>query len=236
MAILIGAGTTVAATGFSSGGILSVQFGFNPEVQRLWELGSYSPYDTFVKKTKTISINVYGTRPAGGGGSTAIDVTPSITCADAGTVSITINPASCAASITSFVDNFFVTSYSYQKENIGYGQETWAFTSKPVIPDYSGTIVMLRGIAEGQIATGEGTMTPLQMGLVIDEAGSNDSLGANIEGESGSVQAGTPGLGNYDVQRYVIVTSIGGSTGKSSAVDGYMGQASVQIPMNPVFV
>lgn len=236
MAIIIGAGTTVVASGFSSGGIVSVQFGFNPEVQRLWELGSFIPYDSFVQTMKTISMNVYGKRPDGGGGSTAVDVSPSTTCTDAGTTNITINPASCGSALTSFADAFFVTSYSYQKENIGYGQETWAFTSKPVIPGYTGTIVMLRSISEGQIATGAGTTTAAQAGIVIDETASNDSLGANIEGESGSVQAGTPGLGDYDIQRYVIVTSVGGSIGKGSTVDGLMGQASVQIPMNPVFI
>jgi hypothetical protein len=163
-------------------------------------------------------------------------VNPSTSCTDAGTTNITITPAACGGSLTPFSDSFFVTSYSYQKENNGYGQETWAFTSKPEIPGYGGTIVMLRGIAEGQISTGDGVMSSTLMGVTVDEAASNDSLGAAIEGESGSVQAGTPGLGNYDVQRYVIVTAVGGSTGRGAAVDGYSGQASIQIPMNPVYI
>ena len=236
MAVIIGAGTTVVSTQFPNGGIVSVQFGFNPQVERLWELGSFTPYDSFIQKTRTLTLNVYGERPDGGGGSTPISVSPSITCVDADTVTITVNPASCVSSLLPFMDNYFVTGYNYQKENIGYGQETWAFTSKPVIPSYTGTIVMLRGIAEGQIATGDGQMTSTQMGITVDETASNDSLGANIEGESGTVQAGTPGLGNYDVQRYVIATQVGGSIGKSSAIDGYAGQANITIPMAPIFI
>ncbi len=213
-----------------------MQFGFNPQVTRLWELGSFSPYDSFVQKTRTLTIGVYGSRPDGGGGSSQVSVEPSITCVDAGTVYVTINPASCVSSLSSFAENYFVTGYSYQKENLGYGQETWTFTSKPVIPSYSGSIVMLRGIAEGQIATGDGIMTSGDMGVVVDETASNDSLGANIEGESGSIQAGSPGLGNYDVQRFVIVSTVGASIGKATTIDGLSGQANIQIPMNTVFL
>jgi hypothetical protein len=236
MAVIIGAGSTVTSTQFSSGGIVSVQFGFNPEVDRLWELGSFTPYDSTVTKTRTLSLNVYGQKPSGAGGSTPLSVTPSTSCTDAGTVNIQVNPASCSDELLSFSDDFFITGYSYQKENLGYGQESWSFTSKPEVPDYSGTIVMLRGIAEGTVSTGDGIMTAAQMGLTVDETASNDSEGQPIQGESGSVPAGTPGLGNYEIQRYVIVTSVGGSIGKNDAVDGLSGQASIQIPMNPVFI
>lgn len=236
MAVIIGAGTTVVSTQFPNGGIVSVQFGFNPQVDRLYELGSFSPYDSTVTKTRTISINAYGSKPDGSGGTSSLAVTPSTACADADPVSITVNPASCVGSLLPFTDSYFVTGYSYSKENLGYGQESWSFTSKPDIPGYTGTIVMLRGIAEGTIATGDGNMTAAQMGIVVDESASNDSFGAQIEGESGSVQGGTPGIGNYDVQRYIIATSIGGSIGKSSAVDGLAGEGSVQIPMTPVYI
>jgi hypothetical protein len=215
---------------------VSVQFGFNPQVERLYELGSFTPYDSFVQKTRTLTLNVYGKRPDGAGGSNPIDVSPSTSCVDAGTVSITVNPASCVGSLLPFIENYFLTGYSYQKDNLGYGQETWSFTSKAIIPGFTGTIVMLRGIAEGQIATGDGQMSSTQMGVVVDETASNDSLGANIEGESGSVQAGTPGLGNFDIQRFVIVTEVGGSIGKNSSIDGLTGQANISIPMTPVFI
>jgi len=139
-------------------------------------------------------------------------------------------------SLLPFIADYFVTGYTYTKDNLGFGQESWSFTSKPEIPGFAGTIVMLRGIAEGTIATGDGNMTALQMGVVVDEAASNDALGAPIEGESGSVQGGTPGIGDFTVQRHIIATSIGGSIGKNTTVDGLVGQASIQIPMTPVYI
>jgi len=236
MAVIIGAGTTVVSTQFPNEGIVSVQFGFSPQVERLFQLGSFDPYDSTIQKTRTLSLNVYGSRPAGGGGSVPLSVPPSVTCDDAGVVNITVNPASCVGSLLPFAKDYFVTGYSYSKDNLGFGQETWSFTSKPEIPGFTGTIVMLRGIAEGTIATGPGIMTSADMGITVDELASNDSFGAPIEGESGSVQAGTPGLGNFDIQRFVIVTQIGGSVGKSTSIDGFSGQTSIQIPMTPVFI
>lgn len=236
MVVIIGAGSTVTSSQFSSNGIVSVQFGFNPEVDRLYQLGSFSPYDATVTKTRTLSLNVYGSKPSGSGGSSSFSVPPSTSCADASTINVQVNPASCAAGLLSFADDFFLTSYSYQKDALGYGQESWSFTSKPDIPGYTGTIVMLRGIAEGTISTGGGTMTSAQMGVTVDETASNDSDGNPIEGESGSVQAGSPGLGNYEIQRYVIASAVGASIGKAAAVDGLSGQASIQIPMNPVYI
>lgn len=236
MAVIIGSASTVVSTQFPNGGIASVQFGFNPQVDRLYQLGSFSPYDTSVTRTRTISLTVYGQRPDGGGGSLPLDVTPSVTCVDASTVNITVNPASCVDSLLPFAGDYFLNSYGYSKDNLGYGQETWGFTSKPDITDFSGTIVMLRGIAEGTLSTGAGTVPAASMGVVVDEAASNDSLGAQIEGESGSVAAGTPGLGTFDIQRYIIATSVGGSIGKNSSIDGLAGEASVSIPLTPVYL
>lgn len=236
MAIIIGAASTVVSPQFPNGGIASVQFGFNPQVERLYQLGSFAPYDTTVTRTRTISLSVYGSRADGTGGSLPFDVTPSTTCVDAGTTLITVNPASCVASLLPFAGDYFLNSYSYSKDNLGYGQENWSFTSKPEITGYTGTIVMLRGIAEGTISTGEGVMTADLMGVTIDTAASNDSLGNQIEGESGSVAGGTPGLGNFDIQRHIIATSVGGSTGKGPLVDGQTGEASISIPLTPVYL
>lgn len=236
MAVIIGAGSTVTSTQFPNGGIVSVNFGFQPSVNRLYQLGSFDPYDTDVQKKRTIQLNVYGVREDGSGGSTPLDVSPSTDCTDAGNVSITVNPASCVGSLLPFTDDYFVNSYSYSKDNLGYGQEAWGFTSKTVIPGYTGSIVMLRGIAEGTLSTGPGTMDPGDMGLTVNESASNDVLGAPIQGETGSVQAGSPGIGNYEISRHVIVTSVGGSIGKNDSIDGLTGQASIQIPLNEVFL
>ncbi len=109
-------------------------------------------------------------------------------------------------------------------------------TTAPIIDGFAGTIVMLRGIAEGTVATGPGVMATADMGVVVDETASNDSLGNPIQGENGSVQAGSPGLGNFDIQRSVIATSVGDSIGLSPAIDGLTGQANINIPMTPVFL
>lgn len=236
MAVIISAGTTIVSTQFPNGGILSASFGFQPNVQRLYQLGSFDPYDTQVQRTRTLQLNVYGSRPDGAGGSVALDVSPSVSCVDAGTVNITVNPASCVSSLTPFANDYFVTSYGYQKDNIGYGQESWSFTTRPIIDSFTGTIVMLRGIAEGTVATGDGTMNAADMGVTINESASNDSLGAQIEGENGSIQAGNPGVGSFDIQRHVVVTQVGNSVGKNTTIDGLTGQASINIPMTPVFI
>lgn len=212
-----------------------MQFGFNPQVQRLWQLGSWTPYDSFVTKTKTLTVNVYGSRPDTTGGSISVSVSPSTSCVDADNIVIGVQPASCST-VSDISGNFYLTGYSYQKENLGYGQETWSFTSKPLLDSYSGTIVMLRGIAEGQIATGGGVMTASQMGVEVNDVASNDAYGAAIEGESGSVSAGTPGLGEYSVERYIVASAVGASIGRSAAVDGALGRASVQIPITPIYL
>jgi len=235
MSVIIGAGTTVVSTQFPNDGIVSVNFGFQPNVTRLYQLGSFTPYDSYTTRSRTLSVTAYGSKRDGTGGTAQHDVSPSTTCTDAGTINITINPASCVSSLVPFVDDYFVNSYSYQKDNLGFGQETWSMTTKPIISTYTGTIVMLRGIAEGTVSTGNGTMDPALQGIVVDDTASNDTSG-EITGESGSVQAGSPGVGNYDITRYVVVTSIGGSIGSNSSVDGLSGNASVSIPLTPVYL
>jgi hypothetical protein len=118
---------------------------------------------------------------------------------------------------------------------LGTGQETWTFTTKPEIGGFAGTIVMLRGVAEGTISTGDGVMSASLMGITIDESSSNDSFGSQIEGESGSVQAGSPGLGDFTISRSIVASSVGGSTGRGTSVDGLIGQTNIQIPINTVY-
>lgn len=237
MVVIIGAGSSVSTSLLTNGtGVISVNIGFQANVERLYQLGSFSPYDSSVTRQRTLSMNVYGKKPSGSGGTQVQVLTPSTTCADAGTIQITFNPSSCAGAISGFTDDFFVTSYSYSKENIGYGQESWSFTTKTILPSYTGTIYMLRGISTGTYATGTDVMTQAQMGFIIDDAASRDSFGNYIESESGSVSAGFPGIGNYEISREVVVYSVGGSDGKNSSIDGKRGQASASIPVQPIYV
>jgi hypothetical protein len=183
-----------------------------------------------------MQLQVYGRKSDGTGGTLPLDINPSVTCEDAGTIEITFTPASCAPDLLPFTDNYYVNSYSYQKENIGYGQENWSMTSKPFLPGYTGTIVMLRGISEGTVNTGADAMDTVDMGVLINEVGSNDVNNVAITGESGSVQAGTPGIGNYDVTRYIIATEIGNSLGYDPTIDGKKANLSVTIPLTPVYL
>ncbi|HEC66285.1 MAG TPA: hypothetical protein ENI23_13430 [bacterium] len=233
MAVIIGNASTVTTTLFAQGGIVSVNFGIQPNINRLWELGSFTPYDIFTQRQRTLSIVAYGKKLSGQGGSQSIDVTPSTSCIDTGAISITVTPGVCADPVGPFTDDFYPTGYSYSKEVQGFGQESWTFTSKPLFSDYTGEIRHLRGIATGQILKGAGTMTEVDTGIVVDDAASKDSQGAYIEGETGSVAAGFPGLGTFETQREVIVTRVGASLGKA---DGLRAQTQITIPMTPVFL
>lgn len=233
MAVVIGSSTTITSTLFPSGGIVSANFGISANINRLFQLGSFTPYDTFVEKQRSLSAVAYGKKLSGSGGTQSILVTPSTSCVDTGAITVTVNPGVCGTPVNPFSDSFYPTSYSYNKDNLGHGQESWAFTSKPILDNYNGTIIFLRGIATGQILTGTGVMTEANMGVVVDTTASKDSLGNYIEGEQGSVQAGFPGIGDYSIQREVIVTRVGGSQGRD---DGKKGTASVTIPMTPVYL
>ncbi len=238
-AVVIGAATLVTTTLFPAGGLVSVNFGYRAQLTRLWELGSWTPYDNYVKYQRELSLTAYGQKEDGSGGSQVFLLPPNTTCGDASSVDIEVAPGACGVSIAPFTDTFFPSSYSYSKENFGWGQESWSFASKPVIDNYSGVIYQLRGISTGQVNTNSvsqglvGQMEPVDMGVGINDTSSRDSLGNYIEGYSASVSSGFPGLGQYELQREIVVDSVGGSIGKD---DGKKGQVSVTIPMNPVFL
>lgn len=237
MTVIIGGGSSLNAPNLlaSAIGVLSVNFEISPNVERLWQLGSFSPYDTVVTRQRTLSMVVYGRRPDGKGGSLVQSIPASTSCADVSSNRIEFNAVACqSGQAVSFVDYFYATSYSYSKEAQGFGQESWAFTTKPYVVGYTGSIFMLRGISTGKLLVSSAdVMTESEVGMVVDTAASQDSNGAYIDGESGSVSAGFPGIGSFDISREVVVSSVGGSIGKK---DGYRGNASCSIPVQPVFL
>lgn len=234
-AVIIGAGTYVSVPSLiSDGGIVSINFGIEAQTNRLWQLGSYSPYDTYVMRQRTFSLTCYGKRENGSGGSVQVSVEPSTSCSSPSPITISVTPTSCGYSIAPFSADYHVTGYSYSKDNFGWGQENWSFTTEPEfdIP-YSGTILFIRGIATGQVQTGDGMMDPEDQGVLYDVSASKDGNGNWIDGESGSVSAGNISIGEYSIQREYIVTYVGGSVGKS---DGLQGSAQVSIPMQTVYI
>lgn len=231
-AVIIGNSTTVVTDLFPEGGIISVNFGPSVQVNRLWQLGSFSPYTSYYTTQNQLSITAYAKKEDGSGGSQLIDLTPSTSCADTGAIFVSVNPGVCGLTVSPQEDVFYVTGYSYSKDNQGFGQESWSFTSKLTMPSYAGTIMMLRGISTGQVLTGDGILTALEVGVVVNET---DSMygGSYIEGATGSVSAGQLALGEYAVTREVVVSSVGGSVGKA---DGYKGTASVSTPVSPIYI
>lgn len=234
MAVIVGGGSSVSSSVLADGtGVVSISFDLQASIERLWQLGSFSPYDSTATKQRSVNLTVYGTKPAGGGGTNSTDLSASTSCADTGSISIEFSSPVCTGGSVSFSGDFFATSYSYSKDVQGFGRETWAFTSKPILDNYTGTIYMLRGMATGQITIGDDMMTESEMGFTVDDTASQDSLGNYIESESGSVSSGFPGLGDFNTKREVVVTSVGGSIAKN---DGYKGECSCSIPVQPVFL
>ena len=210
MAIVIGAATTVS---FASACVISANWGYNPNVQRLFCLGEWIPDDSrvYYRPTETLNLTIYAPGPS-------YDTDPTQSCTNADTISAAISPAACGGSVNAMSGSWFVTSYSYTKDDgVLPGQESWSLVrwnvSNPptnwVAPSY-----VFRGIAEGQ-ATGNAGIT---------------FTGSTVTSFTGNVSAG--GFGRADTLEVGVVASVGG--GSSSAGD--TGQGSASIPYTPVYI
>jgi len=187
---------------------ISASWGANPNTQRLFCLdGTFTPKFEIKKPTQTANMSVYSPGPT-------VDISPSDGCeAYSGDISISISPASCGAggSIPGLTGSFYVNSYSYSREDTTMpGQESWSLIK------YIGTnppTFVIRGISEGQWTDGSGVE-----GTPTDTA------------TAGNVSAG--GIGRADTLNLGVVTSVGGgdSTGSNT------GQASVSIPLTPLWI
>lgn len=213
--IIIGAATQVD---FGGACVISAQWGFSPNVQRLYCIGSWTASDdmTFYKPTETLSLTIYSPGPT-------YDVAPTTSCADANTIQASVIPAACGGAVGNFSGSWFVTGYNYSKQDKGLpGQESWSLTrwdnlntqtpsSTTVYPTY-----VMRGISEGQAT--EGVDTGIEFS------------GSTYLSSTGSVQAN--GFGTADVLENGIVVSVGGGT---SSV-GVLGQGSANMPYTPLYI
>lgn len=230
MPYIISAGTQV--TGFGAGGgIESISYSTEVQPNRLYHLGFSSPYDQNVIIQKQLSITCYG------GASSVYNTEASTTCDEPTPLVITINASSCGAASFQDTTDWFCTGYSYQKDVQGWGKETWNFTTRPTYLDQNlapitdVTIRMIRGIAEGQ-ATTDGGADPgivFLAGSIID----SDTVSAVPFVGRMQVQAGNPGIGRANYERFGVVTQVGQGTGKS---DGRDGSGSAQIPYTPIVI
>lgn len=214
MAIIIGSATTVV--GFT--GVQSVNWNLSPNVQRLWQLGSFIPYDTIANVTQTLSVVVYG------GGGPPINIVNATGCTESQTkFNCTITPAACDAGVEGPSGDFYLTGYTYSKGNTQgpgtctYNGNQYVETPTNPLPSY-----VICGGAEGTRSTDFNIH-----GVVFDGP-------ADATGFQGSVSAGFPGIGNASTTEYGIVSAVGVSP---SAIDnGKTANANVTVKHQPLWL
>ncbi len=226
MPVIIGAGTTVTSD-IISGGFVSVSFSLSPNVERLFQLGSFDAFDINITEQESVSLTNYG------GASTPLVLTQSVACVDStAKMAVIITPAPCFGSAVPIsrtgADSLFITSFSYSKDFQSFGQESWSLQSKPIIAGFTGNQVFLQGFAEGSHTIGSDVVS--NDGIIL--TGSVTATTFDAEGRNLSVSAGSPGIGTDDTQRFGKITQIGGGVGKE---DGKKGNASANVPHQIVF-
>lgn len=218
MAIIIGSATTV-----NWSGVISAQWGVNPQVNRLWQLGSWQPYRTHVTTVETVSLTVYA------GAGPTIPLAAATSCVDSNAkINVNISPAGCTAGAVGTTGFFFLSSYSYSKgDAIGLGQQSYS-AQRWVTKGDSGNIIysiaptrVIQGASEGNESKDTGLVT-----------GVTFANGYNVEGSQGSVSAGFPGVGSSNTVTYGIANQISNGSLKN---DGKVGQAQVNIPHQPLY-
>lgn len=220
--IIIGAGTTV---NFNGACVVSANWGYNPNIQRLYCIGDWVPAYQYDKPTQTLSVAIY----SGTGGPT-YDTSPTEACENANTIAATVSPAACGASVADIPSGagnpdstWYVTSYGFSKDDPNLpGQETWGL-QRWVVGQYGSTpapTYVIRGISEGQGTKGALDADP---GIIF--------TGVTVESEAGNVTAN--GVGRNDTLTMGVVTQIGGS---ESPAAGKTGQGSVSMPYTPLWI
>jgi len=229
MAVIIGFATQV--TGSSPGGgnldgVISAQWSINPQISRLWELGSTTPYYTLGQNTKSANITVYG------GGGPNITPAASTTCDDGPSrMTITIQAGSCTGASTCDIngETYFINSYSYSKgDTLGFGQQSYSMQQWLAPDGFTGTMKILEGVAEGN-TTPWPSSTGADTGVTLATETQNNP---HYTGTQGSVSAGFPGVGQCDTVTFGTVSSISNGDGQA---DGKVGQAQVSIPHQPIY-
>jgi hypothetical protein len=241
LAVIIGNATTVSITLAGSPvneGITSVDWSKGGQPNKLWTLGSRSPYAAIIPAQNTVSFSVYG------------DITPSISleitisqaepCPESPAKGIiNITPAICgtSATIEPFSSEFYVTSYSYTKDRTNQGVETWQGNSYLLadVAGYSGKVyaeplpsVLAMGTAEGTLV-GDDTQANLETttGAIV----AADSI--TTEGEKGNVQAQALSIGEYDTTYFGTFSYVGHSR---FWAPGVKASANVTITLQPIYL
>jgi len=136
-----------------------------------------------------------------------------------------VNPAACGDSFGTISGDWFVTGYSYSKDDAtGPGQESWsmmryATTGTNVVPPTH----VFRGITEGS-ASGVGQADQREVGVSFN---ANDTP---VESQSGSVSAG--GFGKAYTMFNAVLDEVGNGQGDA----GFTGQGNASIPYTPLYI
>ena len=202
MAIVIGAATTAS---FGTACVTSANWGASPNNQRLYCLGSWTPHLVISKPTETLSLTIYAP-------GNSYSTEPTTGCANANVVQAGVSPAACGGSVAGVNGQWFVTSYSYSKDDANMpGTESWSM--QRWIGALQPTYVM-RNISEGQGTYNSGVSF------------------STVDGDSttGSVSAG--GIGRADTLTLGVVSAVGG--GSSAA--GATGQGSVSMSYTDLYL
>jgi len=215
MSIIIGNGTTVS---FYGACVISANWGYNPNTQRLYCIGNWSPQYTYDRPTQTLSLSIY----SGTGGPT-YDTSPTESCQDANQLSASVFPAACGNAVGDIVGPWFVNSYGFSKDDpLLPGQETWGM-QKWLVGQYGNSPLptyVLRGVSEG---SGTKDAADADPGILF--------TGVTVESQSGNVSAN--GIGRNDTLTLGVTTQVGGS---ESPAAGKIGQGSVSMPYTPLWI
>lgn len=214
MGFVISAGTIVTGMGAA----ISVNLDLSPQIQRLYALGSSTPYNRLLISQKRLSVTSYG-----GSGTPTYSTAASVGCEDANTIAVGVSATACDGGSVGATDDWYVTGYSYSKDPQGWGQESWTMVTAPEGNDGASTVIatMIRGIAEGSATVGGASA-----GVTF--------IGTTVDGESIQVQAGSPGIGRADDALFGEVSSVGGGTTGQGL--GLTGSANVSIPYSPLYL
>lgn len=214
MAVIIGFGTTVGGV-FSTACAISVNWGYNPNVQRLYCLGDTAPWKNVEKPTETLSVTIY----QDSGGPSSHDVSASTSCDDLTSLNASVSPGGCGAVPAGVTGDFYMTNYSFSKGDPNLpGQESWALTrwvEGSVPADSPPPNHHIRGAADAQATD------TTDAGIVF--------IGSTTQGTTGNVSAG--GMGTADTIYYGTAVSVGGA----SMPAGEIGNSSANCPVTPLW-
>lgn len=245
MAVIIGSSTAVTLEfpgQVINTGIVSIDWSFSANLQRLYTLGmgtgDCGPLEFANVRDSQVTVNfsIYG------GETPSLEICPPDEgCEDSpAKVIVTIAPGVCGSVAAEGLNAraVYINSYSYSKDRTAFGTEQWsgyAYVQPDAppggtVPEYvtpEPTAVIL-GIAEGSIEGEDSDFTTLQ---AVTGATFRDTNAVVTVGK-GSVQASQLSMGEYTLTHQGTFESVGNS---QFWADGVLARANVTLNLQPVY-